>query len=250
MKKALALAVCAGALALTAAPASASHSWGGYHWARTANPFAVKLGNNVSASWQSYLSAVSADWSQASVLDTAIVPTLSGNNCKAINGRIEVCSKRYGYNGWLGLSTIWLNGGHITKSTAKVNDSYFGLAAYNNPSARRHVLCQEVGHSLGLDHSHDADSCMNDESDLSDPAGVSPNAHDLQQLGVTYTHADGSTTLASSAQDGDGGPRGRGQRVRPSMYVEDLGNGRKIVTWVFWKDAQARATAPAQPPPS
>jgi len=31
-----------------ASTASATHSWGGYHWARTANPFTIKLGNNVS----------------------------------------------------------------------------------------------------------------------------------------------------------------------------------------------------------
>ncbi len=32
-----------------ASTASATHSWGGYHWARTVNPLTLKLGNNVSA---------------------------------------------------------------------------------------------------------------------------------------------------------------------------------------------------------
>lgn len=27
----------------------ASHSWGNYHWARTANPFTLKVGNNVTS---------------------------------------------------------------------------------------------------------------------------------------------------------------------------------------------------------
>lgn len=38
--------------ALIAFPSSAyvSHSWNGYHWARTANPFRLKLGDNVSGS--------------------------------------------------------------------------------------------------------------------------------------------------------------------------------------------------------
>ncbi len=35
-------------LVATATPASANHSWNGYHWARTANPFTIKLGDNVS----------------------------------------------------------------------------------------------------------------------------------------------------------------------------------------------------------
>lgn len=34
--------------AVTAAPAVANHSWSGYHWARTSNPFTVTLGDNVS----------------------------------------------------------------------------------------------------------------------------------------------------------------------------------------------------------
>ena len=52
------------ALGTIAAPAGANHSWGGYHWARTQNPFTLKLGDNVDSSWDSYLSAVSADWSR------------------------------------------------------------------------------------------------------------------------------------------------------------------------------------------
>ena len=54
-----ALAVVA-ALPLTA---SANHSWGGYHWARTANPFTLKLGDNVTSTWDSYLATTSSDWS-------------------------------------------------------------------------------------------------------------------------------------------------------------------------------------------
>ena len=36
-------------------PASANHSWGGYHWARTANPVTVQLGDNVDGIWDPYL---------------------------------------------------------------------------------------------------------------------------------------------------------------------------------------------------
>ena len=40
-------------LALAAFPASvsANHSWGNYHWARTINPFTLKLGDNVTSAW-------------------------------------------------------------------------------------------------------------------------------------------------------------------------------------------------------
>src|SRR3989337_164385 len=50
--------------------AGASHSWGNYHWARTSNPFTLKLGDNVTSVWDSYLAEASSDWSQSSVLNT------------------------------------------------------------------------------------------------------------------------------------------------------------------------------------
>jgi hypothetical protein len=52
------------ALAFAALPALsyATHSWGGYHWARTANPFTLNLGDNLSSTWDPYLGATSADW--------------------------------------------------------------------------------------------------------------------------------------------------------------------------------------------
>src|SRR5215218_566654 len=59
------------ALTLSAAVASAdevsseSHAWNGYHWARSANPFTVNLGDNVSADWDSYLNVAARDWNQS-----------------------------------------------------------------------------------------------------------------------------------------------------------------------------------------
>src|SRR5262245_21978142 len=53
--------------------ASANHSWNGYHWARTSNPFTLKLGDNVSSAWDPILATTSSDWSQSTVLNTTIV---------------------------------------------------------------------------------------------------------------------------------------------------------------------------------
>src|SRR5215203_4696969 len=52
-------------LAITAfSPAAkANHSWGGYHWARTANPFTLQVGDNVSSTWDSALGGAVSDWS-------------------------------------------------------------------------------------------------------------------------------------------------------------------------------------------
>src|SRR6266508_1566282 len=77
--------------------ADASHSWGGYHWARTSNPFTLQLGDNVSTGWDSYLSTTSSDWSKSTVLDTTVVAGATNPRpCKATTGRVEVCSAAYG----------------------------------------------------------------------------------------------------------------------------------------------------------
>src|SRR2546421_10139007 len=94
------------AVVLTAS-ASASHSWGGYHWARTSSSFTLKLGDNVNGLWDGMLVTASSDWSQSAVLDTTIVP--GGTNprpCRPTSGRVEVCSASYGNPGWLGLAQI------------------------------------------------------------------------------------------------------------------------------------------------
>src|SRR5919199_788225 len=114
-------AVAVAAIAAISAPAAfANHSWGGYHWARTSNPFAVQLGDNVSGAWDSMLRTASSDWSKSTVLDA---PVANGQarpkNCRPTAGRVEVCSASYGNTGWLGVAQIWLSGSHITQGTVK-----------------------------------------------------------------------------------------------------------------------------------
>jgi hypothetical protein len=95
-------------LAIAAGPAAANHSWGGYHWARAANPFTVKLGDNVSTAWDSYLGAASSDWSANlhgnPVRTTVVTGSTTGRKCRATAGRVEVSDAAYGRNGWLGLA--------------------------------------------------------------------------------------------------------------------------------------------------
>ena len=119
-------AITIGALVLVGSFASvayASHSWGGYHWARTANPLALQLGDGVrSVAWDTALAQASADWSSSSVLDTSVVTSsVNPKVCRATNGRVEVCNSKYGNNGWLGIAQIWgTGGGHITQSLIKL----------------------------------------------------------------------------------------------------------------------------------
>src|SRR5262245_19929391 len=104
------------AVVALSAVSSASHSWGNYHWARTSNPFTLKLGDNLNATWDPILVTSSTDWSQSNVLKTTIVP--SGKNprtCRPTVGRVEVCNASYGNTGWLGVAQIWVSGSHITQ---------------------------------------------------------------------------------------------------------------------------------------
>src|SRR5262245_58795166 len=108
----LIVAVALFALAALPSSASANHSWNGYHWARTSNPFTIKLGDNVSGAWDAMLATVSSDWSKSSVLDTIIVAGgTRPRNCRPTSGRVEVCNAGYGNTGWLGVAQIWITGG-------------------------------------------------------------------------------------------------------------------------------------------
>jgi len=252
MKRLAVLAVAAMGLTL-AGTAFATHSWGGYHWARMSNPFTLKLGDNVSSSWDGYLSTTSSDWSQSTVLDTTMVAGQSSKRrCSATTGRVEVCNGTYGNNGWLGIAQIWLSGSHITQGTVRVNDTYFNLAQYNNVNEKEHVMCQEVGHTLGLDHQSTSGlsvgTCMdyyNNTSATTDTQSTKPNQHDYDELVTIYTHTppDSTTTILASAPTGPG--KGQPQRVRDDLWVEDLGNGVRKFTFVYWVNRGAVHEAPA-----
>ena len=250
--KLLAVAATAAlATLLTPGVASANHSWGGYHWARTANPFTLKLGDNVNTSWDSYLTSASSDWSKSTVLDTTVVSgSVNPRTCKATAGMVQVCNAAYGQTGWLGIASISVTGGtHITQGTVKLNDTYFAQAQYNTPAERALVTCQEVGHTFGLDHQDEnftnpnLGTCMDYTNDPS--TNQHPNKHDYDQLVSIYSHLDTSTTVGQAApaqgrpQVGNDmstwGTRVEGSKTAGhSTYVRDFGGGNTVITFVTW----------------
>jgi hypothetical protein len=245
------IAVAAMAVVMVPSGAGASHSWGGYHWARTANPFTLKLGNNVSSGWISYLATTSSDWSQSSVLDTTVVAGATNPKpCKAARGQVQVCSAGYANTGWLGVAQIWVSGTHITQGSVKVNDTYFNTATYNTPAWHNLVMCQEVGHTLGLDHQDEnfgnlnLGTCMDYTSDPT--TNQHPNQHDYDELVTIYSHLDGATSVSSStsspsSRGGFDNPGDWGRRVAGSedphsvaVFQRDLGSGEQLITFVIW----------------
>lgn len=247
------------ALALATVPstASAGHSWGDFHWARTSNPFTLKLVRKLSSTWSPYLDLASSAWSISPKLNTKIVlgnsSAASRQACATVAGRTVVCNYPYGPLGWLGLATIWLDGNnHIVQATAKMNDSYSW-----GSGKRQLVMCQEVGHTFGLDHQDEGFSnanlgtCMDYTSlPFGPPNNLALNQHDLDQLDAIYANLDGYTTLTQTSPaaalpfgsesidfnqpDQWGTLLESVNDGRTEVYERDLGDGYKVVNFVIW----------------
>jgi hypothetical protein len=244
------------AILLFQASPSAHHRWRRYHWARTANPFTIALGENLSGSWPNSITSASGDWSLSDVLNTKIVN--GGTNaaqCNPTSGRVEVCNAAYGSTGWLGVAQIWITGGsHIVQGTVKVNDTYFNTSQYNSAAWRQFVMCQEVGHTFGLDHQDEnfnnvnLGTCMDYTSDpdgsLQDQlSNLHPNAHDYEELDIIYRHLDSFTTAGAAPTSSSRAlhdPSEWGQLVKVAhrgktqIFERDFGNGQIVVTFVIW----------------
>ena len=257
-------------LVFVALPAEANHSWGGYHWDATTLP----LGDNVSSAWDAYLAQARTDWNGVGALTlNDVAGATSPKNCRANPGRIEVCNSRYGNNGWLGIAQIWISGGHITQAVAKMNDTYFSTSTYNTPAWRLMVMCQEIAHDFGLDHQDETfdnanvGSCMDYTNDpdggpggasSNDPSNEHPNVHDDEQLTSIYAHV--STSSAPSSPSATGKARsdaagGNSQAEwgtaidtdgegRPDLFVQELPDGTRLFTHVFWTLEHRPSAAP------
>lgn len=253
---------------LLATVANASHSWGKYHWDKstadsTANP--LILGDNLTSSWNSSLAGASSDWN-LSVLKNQVSEGTSNANCDPTSGQVEVCNGVYGENGWLGIASIWVTRGksnHIVQGVVKVNDTYFNTPAYNSQSWKNLVMCQEVGHTFGLDHQDEnfnnanLGTCMDYTSDpdgtlLGQLDNQHPNQHDYDEMTAIYAHLN-STDSGGGPGNGNGkkpknvganinlnNPSEWGLAVRQdaqgknSLFVRNLPNGQVLITHVIW----------------
>ena len=271
-KKLIVVAGLALFLAVGPAVAYANHARSKYHWDLSteetlANP--LELGDNLSTVWKSSLVGASTDWND-SVLKNQVVSGTSAD-CDPTLGQVEVCSDAYGQNGWLGIAQIWVyrgRYGHIAQGVVKVNDTYFSMPAYDSQAWRNFVMCQEVGHTFGLDHQDENFSnpnlgtCMDytndpDGSVFSQLNNEHPNLHDYEMMESIYAHLN-------SPDSGPGNGNGSGNGKKPadvganidlndpsewgealrqdaegnnSLYRRNLGNGFELITHVIWEES-------------
>ena len=243
-----------------ASVATASHSWNNYHWARTTSSFTLQVVDSNTSTWDDELSRALSDWSKSTKLDMRVTAGDSSSTtrqrCPAVRGKVRSCNYTYGNNGWLGLASINLDSkGHISQGTSKMNDSY--STSFASQNERWHVMCQELGHTIGLGHTSEDGSSQNTCMDYSQSStSVSPNSHDYNQLATIYGHTDSynsystssamtATSNAASASDARLSPAQRamlgdvplGARVRTGIFSETWaapdGRGGVWVTEVY-----------------
>ena len=227
-----------------------------YHWARQTPGLTLKVENDVSTGWQTYYGQALTDWTftvnSVSLVMNGQNATNPSPNCAGISGIARMCSRKYGFNGWLGLASIWVapDGEHITAGTVKLNDSYFDTATYNTQAWRNLVSCQELAHTLGLNHEDEVftnpnlGSCM----DYTNNPGTNqfPSSDDKATLANMYAGVDTTNTVAAGAptsrgngngqglgQDEDALPPGAGPHMGDT-FVKRLPNGLTLITHVFW----------------
>lgn len=230
-KKNLAKGALAIAIAAVSVTAFASHTWNNYHWARNSSSFTLQVIDSNTPDWDDELNLALSQWSQSTKLDMQVTSgddaTRTRKQCRAVTGKVRSCNASYGNNGWLGLASINLDSqGHIVKGTSKMNDSYASYFA--SQDERRHVMCQELGHTIGLGHTSEDGSSQNTCMDYSQSSNsTAPNQHDYEQLVAQYGHTDSynsySTSLSNTASASDNSMAGQvpmGTRVRKGVFDE------------------------------
>lgn len=205
-----------GLAALLAPAAQANHQWSNYHWNKDGVPVRdVTVGDNHNTdgvpNWPDLFDTVIGGFAVTVDVDGFYTdvygwPDYTGTYFSFSeaggSGDVESYNGDYGNNGWLGIASIWVSRGknkHITRGESKVNDYYVTLDGYdgfNEEVEWLAVLCQEIGHTVGLAHTTTDNSCMNTEDrPLRYP---DPNGHDTDMLdsAAMYGHDHGG---------GDGG---------------------------------------------
>jgi hypothetical protein len=223
----------------------AAQSAAPYHWARHHTPFRLRVGDNVGGEWNGYLRAALEAWNgNETITLLAVEGSTDPEACAPVAGTVQVCDGWYGtQTGWLGLTRIYFNqsGDHIDAATVQLNNAFLFAAQsrYNSDAARRHTICHELGHTLGLDHP-ETSSCMND-SQHAIFTNVAPLDDDFRQLRRIYEHADATRTVARAGELAGFGPAGLAPESGEEVMALPLDAETAVLSFVTWADAASLA---------
>src|SRR5215207_8694225 len=234
------------------APSAAAQSAAPYHWARKRPHFRLRVGNNVAGDWNRYLRGALDEWNQNETVTLIEVDGATDPQyCEPVAGTVQVCDWWYGtQTEWLGLTRLFFNasGDHIDAATVLLNNSfmYAPNSPYNTDAARRHTICHELGHALGIDHI-ETTSCVND-SQYAVFNYVTPINGDFRQLRRIYEHTDATRTVAR-AQDADldlfdstAWPEPESEE---DVMTLPLDAETAVLTFVIWADEEVLAETTA-----
>lgn len=237
-----------------------THQWNGYHWTKQSdNERKVIIRDSLSStSYANKLGNVISDWGQSAkfkfVRQQAETDATTRLNCPmpTYYGRVRVCNHSdYTFSG-AGIARIRYNSeSHIQKGTVRVKNSV-------TSTAQRPLLCQEVGHTLGLDHRGTTNSCMYQDAGS---ASASPDAHDYEQLSNQTHHHGGEADTGGSLSDLDTGGgvldgctstlvcsevSSHGHTFTTRTSIRELPNGGGIVTVEWFVAPSTTATGPVK----
>lgn len=176
---------------------TASHQWGTRHWTKPqGEPRRVILINSATDPWRARVDGRAADWSQANKFKLSVEGGNTGQDLRQSCPfpdkfrRVRVCDYRYDNPNWIGQAQIFRDGPHIQLGRVRLDNADLNLLTADG---QQHVICQEIGHNLGLTHwnSDGNNSCMH-TSHVNNEAYDQAAPHDLSQLD-NQTHYHGGS---------------------------------------------------------